>query len=102
MSETILHIDTIISDPAIRNGSPIVSGTTLRVMDIVLAHTSGDMLTPEQLALNFRLSLGEIYATLSYYHLHKADIDAEIKHHAERAKTLVAELEAQGKLTRLE
>lgn len=78
MAVTALHIDVIVSNPTIRNGSPIINGTTIRVSDLVAYHTTGDKLTAEQLAENFKLSMGQVYAALAYYHLHKTKIDAEI------------------------
>lgn len=42
----VLHIEEIVSDPALRNGRPVINGTTLCVSDVVLAHTTGDRLSP--------------------------------------------------------
>lgn len=102
MAAIPLHIDTIISDPNIRGGRPVIRGTSLRVADIVLSHTSGDMLSPEAIATNYRLSLGEVFAALAYYHLHKAEIDVEIRRDAEESEMLTQTLIEQGKGQRLE
>jgi uncharacterized protein (DUF433 family) len=102
MAAVPLYIDTIVSDPTIRGGMPIIAGTTLRVVDLVAYHIFGDKLTPEQLAVDFSLSLGQVYAALAYYHLHKEEIDAWYRADAERAEQLFNLLAAQGRASRLE
>jgi len=102
MAATVLNISAIVSDPKIRSGRPTIAGTGICVSDLAIAHKSGDKLSPEQLADNFRLNLGEVYAALSYYQFHQNEIDQEIDANAQEAKQLIAMLESQGKLTRLE
>ena len=94
----VLNIAEIISDPAIRNGRPVINGTTLCVYDVVLAHTTGNKLPPAELADNYQLTLGQVHAALAYYYLHQAAIDAEIQRNAEEAEVYLRELEQQGKL----
>jgi uncharacterized protein (DUF433 family) len=81
---TILSIDTIISDPALRGGRPVIAGTTLRVSDVAAYHIFSGF-TPEDIAVQFRLTMGQVYAALAYYYMHKAEIDAEIRANAEEA-----------------
>lgn len=38
MAVTVLSIDAMVSDPAIRGSRPIIAGTGVRVMDIVVSH----------------------------------------------------------------
>jgi uncharacterized protein (DUF433 family) len=102
MTVNILTINEILSDPEVRGGKPVIAGTTLRVSDIVLTNTTGDRLSAEQIAEHYQLSLGQIYAALAYYHLHKSEIDAEIQADVQEANRLRAELERQGKLTPLD
>jgi uncharacterized protein (DUF433 family) len=97
----VLSIDVIVSDPKVRRGRPVIKGTGIRVMDFVGYHTGGDKLNAEQLADAFRLDLGTVYAVLSYYHLHKDEIDADIRHDNEEGLALARELEAQGKARRI-
>jgi uncharacterized protein (DUF433 family) len=101
MAATILNISEIVSDPKIRSGRPVIAGTGLCVSDIVINHFYNNE-TPEDIAVGFRLSLGQVYAALAYYHLHKDEIDEEIRRGDEEAKQLIAELEKQGKLKRIE
>ncbi len=75
---TILSIDLIASHPKVRNGSPVVAGTGIRVMDIAAA-TIFHQRTPDDLAVDYDLSLAQVYAALSYYYAHKAEIDEEIR-----------------------
>jgi len=35
---TVHPIDTIISDPQVRSGQPIIVGTALRVSDLIASH----------------------------------------------------------------
>jgi uncharacterized protein (DUF433 family) len=96
----ILHIDAIISDPAIRGGRPILAGTTLRVSDIAAHHVFGGF-SPEELAAGFNLTVGQVHAALAYYYLHKAEIDEEFRANAEEASALLEQLKAQGRLITL-
>lgn len=97
-----LIIDQIIADPALRAGKPVISGTGIRVMDIVLRHTTGAKLSVEQIAETFQLTRGQVHAALAYYFLHQSEIDAQIKEDDAAADRLIAELERQGKLPRSE
>jgi uncharacterized protein (DUF433 family) len=92
MSEvTVLSIDTIISNPKIRSGRPIIAGTTLRVQDVA-AHHIYRKYTPEELAYQLQISLAQVHAALAYYYAHKAEIDAQI----EEDDRLIREAKEQG------
>lgn len=98
MATNILSINEIVSDPKIRGGRPVIKGTGLKVSDVVLTHTTGDKLSPETIAEHYRLNLGQVYAALAYYHLHKSEIDAEIQSDKEQAEYWREELRKQGRL----
>jgi uncharacterized protein (DUF433 family) len=98
---TIHPIDTIISDPQVRGGQPIIDGTTLRVSDLVASHIYRG-LSPQELAANFALDLGKVYAALAYYYQHKAEIDQQMRADAALAERLLAEFEAPKRLIRVE
>lgn len=85
MPAKILPIDSIIQDPAVRRGRPVVAGTTLRVSDIAAYHIY-DGLSPEQLAVQFELELAQVHAALSYYFNHRTEIGAKIRANAEEAE----------------
>ena len=67
---TVLSIDLITSDPAVRRGRPCVAGTGIRVMDIAAAMLFHDQ-TPDQIAAAYELSLAQVYAALAYYYATK-------------------------------
>jgi uncharacterized protein (DUF433 family) len=75
---TILSIDMIVSNPKIRNGRPIIAGTTLRVQDIAIAHVyKGDSLG-EVVRQYPTVSLAQVHAALSCYYEHRDEIDKQI------------------------
>jgi len=98
---TVHPIDTIVSDPAVRQGQPLIAGSRVRVIDIVASHLYRG-LTADELATNFNLNLGQVYAALAYYYQHKADMDAQLRADAEAAEQFLSQLDQQGKRLRLE
>lgn len=101
MAVRVLHIDEIVSDPNIRGGRPILKGTGFRVSDVVINRYNNGY-APEEIAELFGLELAQVYAGLTYYHLNKAESDAQIQHDNEEAARLLADLERQGKHRRSE
>ena len=101
MVTTVYHIDTIVSDPTVRGGQPIVTGTNIRISDIISSHLYRGQ-SPEELAANFALDLGQVYAVLAYYYQHKDEMDAHIRADNTEALRLLDELDHQGKLIRVE
>ena len=101
MVATPLGIDVIVSDPEIRGGRPIIKGRAVTVSDLVARHLSWGT-SPEELAANFKLTLGQVHAALAYYYMHKAEIDEEMHRDQEKADRLKIELERQGKLGHLD
>lgn len=97
----IYSIDTIVSEATVSNGQPIIAGSHVRVLDIVSSHLYRG-LSADELAVNFALDLGQIYAALAYYYQHKSAMDTLIRLEVERTDQLLNELEAQGKLMRVE
>ncbi len=82
---TVLSIDTIVSNPAVRSGRPIITGTTLRVQDVA-AHHIYRHYTPDELAYQLEISLAQVYAALAYYYEHKEEIDAQLADDLEFAR----------------
>lgn len=101
MAATVLSIDVIVSDPQIRRGRPSIAGRRVTVSDLVSRYLHFDT-SPEELAVQFSLNLGQVYAALAYYYTHKADIDEEMRRDQERADELKVLLEQQGKLGHLD
>jgi uncharacterized protein (DUF433 family) len=76
--ETIQNIELISIDPDVRSGRPCVAGTGITVADIVIAKVI-HMLSPDEIASDFDLTLGQVYAALAYYYENKEAIDTSIK-----------------------
>ena len=102
MGENILSINEIVSDPKIRSGRPIIAGTGITVITLILANTTGDKLPPPVIAEHYDLTLGQVHAALAYYYLHQTELDEQLRQEMEETEQLVAELEKQGKLTRID
>jgi uncharacterized protein (DUF433 family) len=88
---TILSLDMIVSNPAVRSGRPIIAGTSLRVQDVA-AHYLYRHYTPDELAQQLQLSLAQVHAALAYYYAHQADIDQQI----EQDDQLIREAKERG------
>lgn len=98
---TVLAIETIISAPEIRSGEPIIAGSQVRVVDIVASHLYRGH-NPDELATQFDLNLGQVYAALAYYYQHKAELDARLQTNTDTAEHYINQLAQQGKLIRIE
>lgn len=85
--QTMLAIDLIASDPAVRQGQPCIAGTGLRVTDLVMAHLFHRR-TPDELAADYDLSLAQVYAALAYYYAHKSELDLAIRAQIDKARAL--------------
>jgi len=89
------------------NGVPHIAASRSRVIDIVLDIRAQGM-TPEQIPQEYpRLSLAQVYAALSYYYDHKAELDADIDRRSKEAEQMRAQagesafvrrMRAEGKL----
>lgn len=101
MATTVYHIDTIVSDPTVRGGQPIVTGTNIRVSDLISSYLYRGQ-SPEELAANFALDLGQVYAALAYYYQHKNEMDNHMRADTTEALRLLDDLDRQGKLIRVE
>src|SRR5665647_139238 len=72
MSETM--ISQILLRPGPRGPRARVAGKGVLVQGIVTWYRDLKM-SPEEIAANHDLTLGEIYAALSYYYDHRAEMD---------------------------
>ena len=64
-------------------GSVVLAGTTMRVVELVMAQRAHGW-SPEELHFQFpHLPLGHIHAALAYYWDHKAEVDADIERETE-------------------
>jgi uncharacterized protein (DUF433 family) len=88
--QTIPAIEMIVSDPAVRNGRPCIAGSGLRVTDVVIAHTFHEQ-SPDEIAVNYAVSLAAVYAALAFYYENKSLLDADIREQILRAQALKAQ-----------
>ena len=75
---TIESINLIYRNPKIRGGRPCIVGTGLRVTDVVMSMQYGER-SPEQIAEDFQITLGQVHAALAYYYENKDEIDTDIR-----------------------
>jgi uncharacterized protein (DUF433 family) len=59
----------------------MIAGTGVTVRTVVGHYKLG--LTPEEIAADMDLNLGHVYAALSYYHLNRDEIEADIHANSE-------------------
>jgi len=100
MTTTVLSIDTIVSNPDIRGGRPVIAGRSVTVADLAARHLRG--ISSEEIAASFDLTLGQIHAALAYYYMHKREIDAELRRDEETAERLKREFAERGILGTLD
>jgi len=77
MQTIIQSINSITTNPSIRNGRPCIAGTSIEVSVVVTAKIMNG-LEPDEIATDYDLSLSEVYAALAYYYDNKQVIDASI------------------------
>ncbi len=66
----------IISTSELHHGRPVIAGTGVAVRTVVGHYKLG--LTPEEIADEMSLELAGVYAALTYYHLNREEIEADI------------------------
>lgn len=71
----------IVKDPQIHNGRPVIAGTGNTVRAIAIMSRQG--YSPEEICRELPLSLAQVYAALTYYHLHVSEIEVDISSDAE-------------------
>lgn len=79
MARVMESINLIWRMPGCRRGRPTIIGRGLKVKRIVKDHLyDAGKPSPEEIAKRYAATRAEVYAALAYYHLHKAEIDADI------------------------
>jgi uncharacterized protein (DUF433 family) len=67
----------IVARPGVQGGEPCIRGTRIPVWVLAAMHKQGD--TAEEILEAYpNLSAAQVYAALSYYYEHRAEIDAVI------------------------
>jgi uncharacterized protein (DUF433 family) len=70
-------------DPRLRGGRPIISGTGIMVRTVVGQYKLG--LAPEEISDELPLTLSQVYAALTYYHLHTTELEVDLQADSEAA-----------------
>jgi uncharacterized protein (DUF433 family) len=63
--------------PGIAGGRPRIAGHRIRVQDIAVWHERMGK-SPDEIAAEFELTLGDVHAALAYYFDHRAEMDGSI------------------------
>jgi uncharacterized protein (DUF433 family) len=89
-------------------GVPVIASTTMKVVELVMAHLAHGW-SPEELHFQHPyLTMGQIHAALGYYWDHQSELDADIERRWQFAKTarqragtspVAGKLRAQGLLS---
>ncbi len=80
---------------------PRIAGTTMKVIELVLAHLAYGW-SPDELHFQFpHLSLGQIHSALAYYWDHRPELDAEIERRLQSADALRSSLGESSLIARL-
>lgn len=67
----------IVTTPGVAGGRPRIAGHRIRVQDVAIWHERLGM-SPDEIADEYDLSLGQVYAALAYYFDHRDEIRREI------------------------
>lgn len=74
---TVLPIEYIVTTPGVCGGRPRIKDHRVTVENIAVLHNSG--WSTETITHELNLTLAEVYAALSYYYEHQAEIDQSIR-----------------------
>ena len=81
-----IHIE---SSPDVCGGKPRITGSRVRVQDVVAWTEAGQ--SPDEIVGSFpNLTLADVYAALAYYHDHRDAIDRQIRKDHDFVATLKA------------
>lgn len=68
----------IVATPGVLGGKPRIAGHRISVQDVAIWHERMGK-SVDEIATEYGLTLGEVYAALSYYHDHREAIDTSIR-----------------------
>ena len=78
MTDTLLSVTLISTNPNVRGGRPCLVGTGVRVSDVAMLKLFSDK-TPDEIAEWFNEPLASVYAALAYYYEHRQALDEDIR-----------------------
>lgn len=89
MTTSTLDLHIAIT-PGILSGKPHIAGRRIAVHHIVLWHERLGM-SADDIASEYDISLADVYAALTYYFDHRAEIDHDIEASSDFAESLRAQ-----------
>jgi uncharacterized protein (DUF433 family) len=81
MSQTTT--ERIVSKPNVCGGSPCIAGTRVRVQDVYVWHELQGLSADEIVSRIQHISMGDVYAALSYYWDHRDEILEQMQEESE-------------------
>lgn len=91
---TIHVIEHIESRPGVCGGKPCIAGRRIPIHHIVTWHEELGI-SADEIAEDLELTLGQVYAALSYYHDHREEIDEIIRREDELDAQPISEKQRQ-------
>jgi len=80
----------IVSTPGVLGGKPHIEGHRISVQQVAELHEHLGQ-SVEEIADAYGLTLGEVYAALSYYHTHREEVDRSIRTDRDTLDRIVGE-----------
>src|SRR5262249_38459371 len=77
----------ITATPGLLGGKPHIKGHRISVQDVAIWHERMGM-SVDEIASEYALTVGEVYAALAYYHDHREEIEARIRQGAAMVEDL--------------
>jgi uncharacterized protein (DUF433 family) len=88
MQKQIIKHPHITTKAEISKGTPIIAGTRVRVLDIIIEYEYLGFSPDEIVSAHPQLILPQIHDALSYYYEHREELDNEIRSRKERMAKL--------------
>jgi uncharacterized protein (DUF433 family) len=79
----------IVSAPDVLGGKPRINGRRISVQDVAIWHERMGM-SVDEIATNYDLTLGQVYAALGYFHDHREEIEIHMRRGQARIEGLKA------------
>ncbi len=84
MQKQIVEHPYIITDAKISKSSPIIAGTRLRVLDIIIEYEYLGYTPDEIIRSHPHLTLSQVHDALSFYYENREEMDKEIRERKEK------------------
>ena len=81
-TEDVTQVQHIVRTPGVVGGRPRIAGTRIRVQDVYVWHELQGM-SADEIASEYDITLGDVYAALAYYFDHVAEMEEDRRREAE-------------------